>query len=173
MNNKLKFVYIGIILLLCQVILGGYINIWPLLYIAVFPQIILIAPPAISKALCLLTAFVLGMGADLLADGVPGLNAAALVAMAYFRLPILKLVLSKANIENNENLPITSRYVEIPKLLIITLLCFLIFFTVYVLIDFAGGYTLGYTLLKIVLCTLVNSVIALFCNLILFEKIFR
>lgn len=173
MNSKLKLIYSGVMLLLIQVILGGYVNIWPVLYIAIFPQLFILLPHSMDKGSMLVSAFILGLGVDFLSDGVLGLNAAALVAMAYFRTPVLKLVLSRANIENNDTIPLTYRYIELPKLFIIAFLCHLVFFIVYVSLDSAVSFTFGYTLLKITLCTAINSIISILCNIIVFEKIIR
>lgn len=173
MSSKVKYFYIAIVLLVCQIVLGGYLNIMPILYIAFFAQLFLLLPHAMDRGITLVYAFIYGICIDLLADGVLGLNGAALVAMAYLRTPILKLVLSRANIENNESLPLTSKYIELPKLVLISILCHLIFFSVYVLLDSAASFTLLYTVMKILLCTVVNSIISVVCNMVLFEKILK
>ena len=48
-----------------------------------------------------------------------------------------------------------------------------VFFTVYVLLDSAASFSFWYTVLKIVLCVTVNSIITFVCNIVLMDKIFR
>ena len=173
MNLPFKYITLGAIIIICQILLSEYVNIWPVLYIAIFPLFIILLPANINRSASMLIAFLLGLCIDITADGVIGLNAAALVAMAYCREFVLKLTLSKGNLESAENLPISTRTVEIPKLLTINLLMLAIFFTVYVLLDSAASFPPLYTILKIALCVAVNCIINLLCNIVLLEKILR
>ena len=173
MNIQFKYITLGAIIIFCQILLSEYVNIWPILYIAIFPLFIILLPANLNRTIYMLIAFLLGLCVDITADGVIGLNAASLVAMAYFRDFVLKLTLTKGNLENAENLPVSARTVEIPKLITINLLMLAIFFTVYVLLDSAASFSPLYTILKIVICTAVNCVINLLCNIVLLEKILR
>lgn len=173
MNQHIKYLALGALMVICQILLSEYVNIWAVLYIAIFPQFIILLPPSMNRSLHLVVAFILGLCIDISADGVLGLNAAALVAMAYSRPFILKLTLSKGNMDNAEGQPLTPKTVEIPKLVMINTLMLAIFFTAYVLLDSAGGFTLWYTLLKIGLCVAVNSIITIICNIVLLEKFLR
>ena len=128
MNVQLKYATLGALLIICQILLSEYVNIWPLLYIAIFPQFIILLPPAINKIAHLLVAFILGMAIDIFADGVLGLNAAALVAMAYVRPSFLKITLSKANLDTSDNQPLLPRTVEIQKLAMLNGCMLAIFF---------------------------------------------
>ena len=173
MNNILKYITLGAMMVFCQILVSEYVNIWAVLYIAVFPQFIILLPPTLNKSVYLLLAFGLGLVIDLCADGVLGLNAAALTAMAYSRSTILKLTIPKASFENYDNQPITPRTVELYKLALLNTLMLSVFFIVYVLLDSAAGFSFGYTLLKIILCVAVNSIITFICNLVLLDKILR
>lgn len=173
MNNIIKYITLGAIMVFCQILVSEYVNIWAVLYIAVFPQFIILLPPTINKSAYMLIAFALGLSIDLLADGVMGLNAAALTAMAYFRGPIIKLVIPKASFESYENNPIIPRTVEPHKLALLSGLLLAVFFTVYVLLDSAASFSFWYTVLKIVLCVTANSIITFVCNIVLMDKIFR
>jgi hypothetical protein len=48
-----------------------------------------------------------------------------------------------------------------------------VFFTVYILLDSAGTFPFWYTILKIVVCTIINCIISLVCSKVLFEKFLR
>ena len=173
MNVQLKYATLGALLIICQILLSEYVNIWPLLYIAIFPQFIILLPPSINRTVHLLIAFALGMAIDIFADGVLGLNAAALVAMAYLRPSFLKITLSKANLDTTDNLPLLPRTVEIQKLAVLNGFMLAIFFLVYILLDSAGMFPFWYTILKIAVCVIVNCIISLICSKVLFEKFLR
>lgn len=173
MNIHIKYLTLGILLTVCQILLSEYVNIWPVLYIAIFPQLIILLPPALNKSLHMLVAFALGMTIDIFADGVTGLNAAALVAMAYARPMLLKLVFSRAGLENTENCPLLPRNVDVLKLFLLDALMLLVFFTVYVVLDSAGSLPFWYAILKIMLCVAVNCIIYIICSTALYEKILR
>ena len=131
MNSIIKYITLGAIMVFCQILVSEYVNIWAVLYIAVFPQFIILLPPTINRSAYMLIAFVLGLSIDILADGVMGLNAAALTAMAYSRGPILKLIIPKASFENYENHPIIPRTVEPYKLALLSGMMLAVFFTVF------------------------------------------
>ena len=171
MKGHWKYFTLGAIIIICQILISEYVNIWTLLYIAIFPQFIILLPPMTNRSLYMVIAFVLGLGIDLFADGVPGLNAAALVAMAYSRPAIMNLIFSKSNFENTENTPLIPRYIEIHKLFILNLLMLAVFFTVYILIDSAASFPFWYTILGIVACVVANTVISMVCSSVLLNKI--
>ena len=173
MNNILKYITLGAIVIVCQILVSEYVNIWAVLYIAVFPQFVILLPPTINRSVYLLIAFALGLSIDLFADGVLGLNAAALTAMAYIRPAILKFTVPKTSFESYDNQPLIPRTVELPKLALLDTLLLAVFFTVYVLLDSAVSFSAGYTLLKIVLCVAANSAITFACNIVLLDKILR
>lgn len=172
-NLPWKYTTLGVLLIICQILLSEYVNIWPLLYLAIFPQFIILLPPAMNRSLYMLVAFTLGMAIDIFADGIPGLNASALVAMAYSRPLVLKLVLSRGTIENSDNLPLLPRSVEPQKLTMLNIILLAIFFTVYILLDSAGSFTFWYTFLKIAVCIIANTIISVICSTVLFEKFLR
>ena len=173
MNRIVKYITLGTIIIICQALLSEYVNIWALLYIAIFPQFIILLPTAMNRSLYMLTAFPLGLCIDLFSHGSLCLNPAALVAMAYARPFILKFTLPKGNFDNNENAPLTPRTIEITSLTLITALMLAVFFTVYILMDSAASFTLGYTILKLAVCITANTLVSILLNLTLLDKIFR
>lgn len=173
MHGTLKYLTLGAIMIICQMLLGEYVNIWPLLYIAIFPQFMILLPPTMNRSAYLLVAFIFGLGIDILCDGVMGLNAGALVAMAYIRPLVLKLIIPKASFDTYENAPLVPRTLELPKLALLYAIMFTVFFTVYIFLDGAASFTFGYTVLKLLVCIAANCIIALLCNIALLDKILR
>lgn len=173
MHGILKYITLGAIMIICQILLSEYVNIWPILYIAIFPQFIILLPPTMNRFLHLFIAFVLGLSIDILCDGVMGLNAGALVAMAYIRPAVLKLTIPKASFETYDNAPLVPRTLDLQKLALIYALMLTVFFAIYILLDSAASFTFGYTILKMAVCIIANCIIAVLCNIALLDKILR
>ena len=110
MNDVIKYSFLFIILLLIQVVVlnnilfSGYIN--PFLYIL----FIIVFPLMRDRGLILVLSFLLGLFVDFFLDS-GGINAAATLAIAYLRLPLLKGLLRKSDIDflvfNITKLPFT------------------------------------------------------------------
>ena len=98
MNGVIKnsFLFIGLILIqvvvLNNVLFWGYIN--PLLYIL----FVIVYPLRKDRGALLLSSFLLGLCIDFFVDS-GGTNAAATLFIAYIRLPLLKGLLRKSEID--------------------------------------------------------------------------
>ena len=98
MNDVIKYIILFIALILIQVIVlnnilfFGYIN--PLLYIL----FVVIYPLKRDRGLFLLLSFLLGLCIDFFVDS-GGINAGAILFIAYIRLPLLKGILNKSEID--------------------------------------------------------------------------
>ena len=98
MNDVIKYIILFIALILVQVIVlnnilfFGYIN--PLLYIL----FVVIYPLKRDRGFFLLLSFLLGLCIDFFVDS-GGINAGAILFIAYIRLPLLKGILNKSEID--------------------------------------------------------------------------
>lgn len=98
MNDVIKYLILFIALILVQVIVlnnilfFGYIN--PLLYIL----FVVIYPLKRDRGLFLLLSFLLGLCIDFFVNS-GGINAGAILFIAYIRLPLLKGILNKSEID--------------------------------------------------------------------------
>ncbi len=173
MANIWKYIVFGIIMLIAQILISDFVNIWPLLYITIFPLFVISIPLSVNRSLYMLIAFLYGLCIDIFADGVIGLNAAALVAMAYPRLFFAKLVLSKANVESLENQSLTSRLIELPKYSLIVLFEYSAFFLVYSILDSYGNVPLSFALIRFATCIIVNTILTIIIDLSLINKYIR
>ncbi|MDD3911522.1 MAG: hypothetical protein PHZ22_05000, partial [Bacteroidales bacterium] len=61
MNRVVKYTVIGIATLIIQLLICEFVNIWPPLYIAVFPLFILMLPNDFKPVLLMIIAFVAGL----------------------------------------------------------------------------------------------------------------
>jgi len=98
MNDVIKYFILFFALILAQIVVFnnilffGYIN--PLLYIL----FVIIYPLKKDRGVFLLLSFLLGLGIDFFVNS-GGINAAALLFIAYIRLPLLKGLLNKNEID--------------------------------------------------------------------------
>ena len=95
-----RFLLLTVVILVIQLFVAEFINVHHMLYIAVILLPAMILPYRYNRSVAMLIALAIGLLTDLSYDGVLGLNAAALVAAAFFRDPLLSLVASKSAREN-------------------------------------------------------------------------
>ncbi len=169
--NKLKYITSGIFLILIQLLISGYVNIWPMLYIAVFPLLIITLPYNGNGFASMITAFTVGLFIDVTSDGVLGLNAAAAVALAYFKGPLFRLAISRTTLENiNE---ITQRTISAPQFFVVSAMCYAAFFIVYIALDSWGYFSFLYTAARLVVNVTANTIIAFLLWKTINNQIFR
>lgn len=87
-----EFWLVYVLLLLAQLILGNYFTFSPYLMLSVLPVMVLCIPIRVGSVGAMIIAFVSGLIVDLLSEGVLGLNALALVPVAWLRNPVISLV---------------------------------------------------------------------------------
>jgi hypothetical protein len=114
-----------------QVFISEYLNIWHLLYITFFTPFIISIPITINKYIYIIFGFIVGFLIDIFADGLLGLNAAALVAMTYSRGFILRLPLFRLNLDNIDNSPILPRNLGILNYFILNAFLYIVFSFLY------------------------------------------
>lgn len=169
--NNLKYVILGVFLLLIQLLISGYINIWPMLYIAVFPLLVITLPYTCNHIVSILVAFCFGLLIDILSDGVLGLNAASIVALAYFRPLLFRVAVSKTTLENT--IEITQRTIGTTQFLLVTALSYALFFTIYIALDSWGYFSFIYTTARFLLNIIINTAVALLLWKSINSQIFR
>lgn len=168
--NNIKHITLGVFLILIQILISGYVNIWPMLYIAVFPFVIIILPLQVNRYIQLLMAMLLGLAVDFTSDGIPGLNGAAITALAFFKEPILRVLLNKSTIDNLSG--ITEYSLGFSKFAIYVALLYTAFFIFYMGLDSLGYYSFGFTLLRLVINVVVNTTITILFGKALAKQLF-
>lgn len=168
--NNIKHITLGVFLILIQILISGYVNIWPMLYIAVFPFVIIIMPFQVNRYIYLLMAMLLGLAVDFTSDGIPGLNGAAAVALAFFKEPVLRLLLNKSSIENLSG--ITEYSLGFSKFAIYVALLYTAFFIFYMGLDSLGYYSFGFTFIRLVINVVANTTITILFGKALAKQLF-
>ncbi|MBQ3873347.1 MAG: hypothetical protein II791_06015 [Bacteroidales bacterium] len=102
-----EFWLIYILLLLAQLLLGNYFTLTPYLMLSILPVMVLCIPIRVGSVGAMIIAFATGLVVDLLSEGVLGLNALALVPVAWLRNPVISLVFGNELFARNEDFSAT------------------------------------------------------------------
>lgn len=80
--NKTGDILFFVLLFILQLVISDYVHLGPWVSLTLIPLLIICIPLSRSPHAVMLIAFALGLGLDILSDGVPGLNAFAAVLAA-------------------------------------------------------------------------------------------
>ncbi len=154
----LKYIFLLLLLPVLQEMIFNNINLFGYVNPTIFIVFVFIFPVYKNKTWILLFAFILGLSIDFLSND-NGINAFALVFIAYFRLTILKFIrgvsfddVDEIDIKHLENL------VMVFWIAIVT---FIYSFIVFLLEQF-NFHLLGQVLLKTILTSILTSLLLIF-----------
>lgn len=119
------------------------------LYISLLPAMILCFPTWRPTWWVMTAAFLSGLAVDVLADGMPGLNACAIIPVAALQKPLISLCIDDEIVERNYSFSFHQN--GLFKIGMALLLSELLFFIIYVNVDGAGCRTFGFNFLKIII----------------------
>lgn len=133
--------------LLVQLVLAKSCQIAPYLYISLLPAMILCMPTARSAGWTMTMAFLIAFATDVLADGVPGLNAIALIPAAACQKYVIKRFIDEDIVERHYSFSLRENgYIKVGIALAILSA---IYFILYAIFDCAGTRNIGFILMKI------------------------
>lgn len=150
-------IFIG--LLLVQLVLTNYINLSQFIFLSLLPALIMCLPLKVSTSAGMLLAFGCGLFVDCFAEGVPGLNALALVPVALIRKPLIGAICGKDLIERHSDY--NFRKNGIAKVLVLQLLPLLLFLAIYIIFDCSGTRPGWFVLCKIAASSACDIVLCL------------
>ena len=90
--KKSGFWLIYLLILVAQLLLSTYANFSPYVLVTLLPVMVLCIPIRVGTILTMIIAFASGLSIDLLSEGLLGLNALALVPVAFARNSIIRLI---------------------------------------------------------------------------------
>lgn len=155
--NSVKTAVFAIVLILFQILLNGILALVPYVNIIILPIILIIIPPNVKSVICMLYALAAGICVDYLSDGVIGLNAAAMVAVAFAREFIFRLVIGKGEI--NAHVAHTLR-IKTGQYIIINLFVYSLWFAIYQYLDDVMSYRISVQFTRFLINVVVNSILA-------------
>ena len=166
MDRRFSVVYC--IMLLIQLILAKYCQMWHLVYICIRPAMILCQPTSRPTPLVLFIAFLSGLAVDLLADGVIGLNAAALLPVALLQKPLISLLIDEDVVQRHYHFSFFRHgYIRIGGTLLLVIFLFML---TYALLDNAGERNFGFVMLKTFLSSVVSLIFCIAATAVLSPK---
>lgn len=145
-----------ILLVIVQMVICNYFQFSPYLVISILPAMVLCIPLTISTNLCMLLALITGLSVDWLAEGLIGINASALIPVAYARKTLIRVFLGEDLISRKDTF--SFRKNGVGKILITLLISYALFFAVYIFLDGAGVRPFMFNLTRFVLSMLCSLI---------------
>lgn len=136
-------------------------RITPYFMLSLLPVMILCLPSSTGTFSTMLIAFGIGISIDIFAEGLYGINAAAILPVAFTRKTILRLIFGQELIDRNECISLKKHGVI--KVSAAILIAQLLFLCVYIMLDGAGTRPFLFNLTRLsvsMLLTLPISLIA-------------
>ena len=159
------FIASFILLMVIQLILAKYCQIAPYIYISLLPALVLCLPTARPQWFVMTVAFACGIATDLLADGVPGLNAAAILPAALLQKRMISIFIDDEMVERGYSFSFRENgYLKILSALTVL---YAIYFVIYVIVDNAGQKPAGFMLARIAVSLCISLIFgAVVCGIL-------
>ena len=125
-----------VLLLLGQLLLSNYFHFTPYVMLTILPVMVLCISIRVHRILAMLIAFATGLVADLLSDGLLGLNALALVPVAFVRDPIIRFLFGTELFARKEDFTVQNQ--GLGKVAFAVFMALALFLVVYIWADGAG-----------------------------------
>ena len=157
-----------LLLFVAQLLLWNYFNFSQYVFIAFLPVMLLCLPVGQGSIRVMVLAFVLGLAADFLVNGQLGLTSLALVPVAAVRRGVIQLVFGNELIARGEEL--SFRRQRLAKFVIAILMLTAVFLLVYLWVDSAGMYSLGFCAIKFGISLPVSSALSMAIAYLMLEQ---
>lgn len=152
-------IFYFVLLFLVQLVISDYVHLGPWICLNLIPLLILLIPLSYRPHAVLLIAFGLGLGLDLLSDGVPGLNAFAAVLAAAPRKFFYRTMVN-ADRQDKTEVPLMGE-VGLVKYLKYLAVLTAIYLVAYVLVDCISFRPAGFIALKVIASWLASTALCL------------
>ena len=136
MKTTQNFPLTFVLLLVCQIFLSNYSCLGPYIHLTMLPTMILCLPTGMNPITCMLIAFACGFSTDLLSEGLLGINAAALLPVAFCRKGLIRIFLGEDLISRKDGFSIKKN--GLGKVSFAQITASAIFLATYILLDGAG-----------------------------------
>lgn len=157
----MKYRWLKYLLLICvQVLLWNFFNFSQFLMIAIVPALVICFTLRRNSAVDMIVSFIIGCACDFFCGAPLGLTSLALVAVAAFRKPVVRLVMGSEVFSRGEEIsPYRQGW---GKISITTTILTLIFLLIYVCVDSAGTRAFWIDLIKVGLSLIVSTTLSLY-----------
>ena len=136
-----------VLLLVAQLLLSNYFHVTPYIFLTILPVMVLCIPIRVGTTGAMLIAALTGLTVDYLSEGVLGLNALALIPVAYFRNGIIGLVFGRELFARKEDFSVER--CGFGKVAMALFLSTLLFLVIYIWADGTGTRPLWFNGLRL------------------------
>lgn len=154
--RKMGFFAVYVILVVAQLLLSNYFHLTQYILLTILPVMVLCIPLKVPTSLSMLIAFATGLVVDLLSEGLLGLNALALVPVAFARKEMVRLIFGEELLSRGEDFSV--RRSGLGSVLLAITLAQAIFLIIYIWADSAGTRPFWFNFVRF-LCSLVAGVL--------------
>ena len=144
--RKAGIYFVFLILTVVQMLICNYLNLSPYLMLSILPVMILCVPLRLPTFWTLLLAFITGCAVDLLSEGLLGLNALALVPVAFARKEVIRLIFGSELFARKEDFSVRKN--GFGKVALAVFLVQALFLAVYIWADGAGTRTFSFNAIR-------------------------
>ncbi len=164
MNIDFKKILYFVFVIIIQCIMDNYMDLGIYTRVLLLPYLILILPYRYKTVVTMLLAFCIGLLVDIFTTGTLGLNAGALVCVAFVRQKMLHAIMDERNMERHDSPDF--KVLGLGKSAFYFMLPYLLYFIFYTMVDNFGFAPTAITLPKILISTTVSGV----AGLLLFKQ---
>ncbi len=134
--RKNQFYLVFVVLTVIQMLICNYFHLSPYLMLTILPVMVLCIPLRVGTVGAMVIAFATGIVVDLLAEGMLGLNALALVPVAYARKGVIRLIFGEELFARKEDFSVRKN--GFGQVALAIFLVQALFLAIYVWADSAG-----------------------------------
>ena len=144
--RKNSYYFVFFLLAVVQMLICNYLNLSVYLMLSILPVMILCVPLRLPTFWTMLLAFVTGLAVDLLSEGLLGLNALALVPVAFVRKEIIRLIFGDELFARKEDFSVRKN--GFGKVAAAIFLVQALFLVIYIWADGAGTRPLAFNAIR-------------------------
>ena len=144
--RKAGFYFVFFLLAVVQMLICNYLNLSPYLMLSILPVMILCVPLRLPSFWTMILAFVTGLAVDLLSEGLLGLNALALVPVAFVRKEVIRLIFGDELFARKEDFSVRKN--GFGKVAVAIFLVQALFLAIYIWADGAGTRPLAFNAIR-------------------------
>ena len=148
-----------IMLLLVQMLICNYLRLGPYLMLSLLPAMVFCLPLRLSTLKAMLIAFLTGLFADAFAEGLLGLNALALVPVAYVRRGLCRAIFGDELIERGNDFSMDKQGLE--KVVFAVAVANAVFLGIYIAADGGGSMPIVFNAIKFAVSLIAGIILSL------------
>ena len=157
--KKNVFWLIYVLMVIGQLLLTNYLRVSPYLMLTILPVMVICISIRTGTLAAMLIAFATGLVVDFLSDGLPGLNAIALVPVAFCRNGIIRLIFGSEVFAREEDF--SAQKNGFGKVFQALLIAQIIFLAIYIWVDAAGMRPFSFNAIRFAVSLVAGLLISL------------